>query len=174
MTPRLASTAPHHERIVYAFAQRFTEMHWSRVCQQCRLSKEQFESAISTARDIGIEEGLWITPIYEREGWWTCEPTDRILVRAGLETSKRNIGEAERNRRVAKARAAWLGTKSSEKIAEGLAVVDMSYRGGESALRAEIPEAHIAGYADYILDRVDAALEADLDYVLRPVVEAAA
>lgn len=174
MSLRLASTSAHHERIVFAFEHRFTEVRWSRICQQCRLTKEQFESAIATARDTGIAQGLWITPIYEREGWWTCEPTDRILVRAALETSKRNIGEAERNLRVAKARAIALGTDASDRIANGLALVEMSYKGGEASLRDQIPESHITEYADYVLARVDAAQAVDLDYVMRDALEAAA
>jgi hypothetical protein len=88
------------EKIVVLFEDRVTEAHRSAIERPLGLTEEQFEVAIPRARDLGVKSGLRITPVYDRAGWWTAEPTQRIAASAVHETLKRNAGEAERHARV--------------------------------------------------------------------------
>jgi hypothetical protein len=155
------------ERIVYLFHHLVFEAHKHAICTPCEMDPDEFDDVIARARDIGAERGLFITPIYEREGWWTSAPSDRILGLAMLETSKRNIGEVARTYRLANARAKHLNTKSSERLAEGAGLVHLAYKGGLSNLREELPEVSIQPESDYVLSRVDSAVVEGKGYVSR-------
>lgn len=154
MNPLQGMTVP--EKIVWLFETRVSEAHRSAIEQPLGIGPEEFDRAIARARDLGVERDLRITPVYEREGWWTAYPTQRIAAVAVHETLKRNYGEAERHARVyAKFgdldgftkwhRSASIGTLTA--YLDGLGQLEVS-----------------AG-ADYVLSRVDLAKGARKGYV---------
>ena len=137
------------EKIVWLFTERVTEAHRAAVEMTLGITEEEFTRAIPRARDIGVEEGIWLTPIYEREGWWTARPTRRLAAIAVRESVKRNLGEAQRNARV-----------YCSNFGEDIADVVNGVKGGMHGLDtlvASVPELHISEEADYILDAIDAA-----------------
>lgn len=153
------------EQIVWLFEKRVTEAHRSAIQQPLEIGTEEFRAAIAQARDLGVESGLRITPIYEREGWWTCEPTQRIAAMAVHETLKRNAGEGQRHARV----YAEFGQLDSfcdwhSKQLEGTLT---AYTGGLGQLE-------VSAEVDYILSRVDVAVAAGRGYVAREAEGAAA
>lgn len=99
MTPRKRSVA---ERIVFEFEHNVTETHRRAIETTLGITHEEFDANIGKARDQGVEldPPLRITPIYERDGWWTCRPTERISAIAVEESLKRNLGEQLRTARV--------------------------------------------------------------------------
>lgn len=144
------------EKIVWCFEHRATEAHRSAIERPLGITPEQFEQAIPRARDIGIENGLRITPIYEREGWWTANPTRRIAAIAVLEAAKRNLGEAQRNARV---------YDEFGGVGTGARFQEAALGGSISALRAELPELQVSASADFVLNKVDAAIDRGRGFV---------
>jgi len=137
------------EKIVWLFERKVTEAHRATIELTLHLSEMQFDQAVARARDLGAEQGLYLTPVYEREGWWTCEPTRRIAAIALRESVRRNYGEAERNHRV-------LGDDFGKRITHAAGVVESGLAGSLAIIR-ELPEIRISSGADYVLDRIDAA-----------------
>lgn len=155
-------------RIVWLFRRRCSEVHKNQVCRALGITANEFEQSIGVARDQGTKLGIWLTPIYDRSGWWTGYPTDRIVARACIEAGERNIGEAVRNRNVAQARAEALGTDTSKQIASGVALVEMAYMGASRSLQEQVSGVDTSGDLDYVIDRVDAAVEDGRLYVPLP------
>lgn len=169
-----SQTGSIHERIVSTFLH-YTEVHKKALCTGLGITADQFEAAIPRARDLGIEYGLFITPIYDPPGWWTSEPTDRILALAAVESAKRNIGESERNARVAHARSVALKSARSQELSEGLAYIRLAYNGALGHLRERLPEQAISSELDYVINRVNRAATDGRPFVRKePVLEAAA
>lgn len=153
------------ERIAFAF-ERHTEVHRAGVELRCELTPEQFDAAIPRAREIVAEDGLgYLVPVYEREGWWTVHPTDRIMAIALHEGVKRNEGEAARNA------FCFKGHPRFGDIAEALA---SNRRGSTHLVEASLPERSIDPKLDYVIERVDAAVAGGKGYVLRESERAAA
>lgn len=144
------------EKIVWLFEHRVSEAHRSSIEEAFEISAEQFDRAIPTARDLGSERGLRFTPLYERDGWWTAYPTRRIAARAVHEAVTRNLHEAARNARV---------YKSFGKIERGADFAEAALHGARSVIEGELPELHISSSSDYIVSRVDLAIEARSGYV---------
>lgn len=161
------------QRIVWLFKHRCTEAHRDQISRALQITPDEFEAAIPRARDIATDHHIWLTPVYERSGWWTGYPTDRILARACVESSERNIGEASRNRSIAQARAEIVGTDTARRIASGVTLVEMAYMGGARSLREQVPEIEVSEDSDYVLDRIDAAAGEDRRFVPILVGEAA-
>lgn len=151
------------ERIAFAF-ERHTEVHRLGIEFRCELTREQFDAAIPRAREIVAEDGLgFLLPVYDRIGWWTVDPTDRIVAIALHEGVLRNEGEAERM-------AFCLKGHRFADIAEALA---SNRRGSTHLVEASLPERDIDIDFDYVIDRIDAAVAERKGYVLRDI-EAAA
>lgn len=148
------------EKIVWLFEHRVTEAHRGAIEQPLDLTPEQFDQAIPRARDLGVERGIRLTAIYERDGWWTGYPTQRIAARYIDEASRRNVGEAERNARV----YAGFG-----KVGEVAAKADGATHGARAIVLHDLPERLITEGSDYVVERVDLALEARRGYVAQPV-----
>lgn len=153
------------EKIVVLFEDRVTEAHRSAIERPLEITSEQFDQAIPGARDLGVKSGLRITPIYERDGWWTSEPTQRIAARAVHETLKRNVGEAQRHARV----YAKFGQLDSfcDWHGKQLAGTVAAYLDGLGQLE-------VTADSDYVLGRVDTAITASRGYVERNHEELAA
>lgn len=115
------------EQIVWLFLERITEAHRDSVILTLRtMTEERFSRAIPEARDLGIRtlkgstgvgvnprtggppfgpDGkvvgpIYLTPIYDRPGWWTARPTRFLVARALEESRKRNEGEQKREARI--------------------------------------------------------------------------
>jgi hypothetical protein len=149
------------EKIVWLFEYRVTEAHRATLyLPPLSIEVEQFDETIATARDLGVARGLRLTPIYEREGWWTAEPSRRIAARALYESLRRNQGEQERNARV------YSGFGRVGDIAQ---TAEMATRGTRNVAEVEIPELSKPSQAqnDYVLERVDLAVAARKGYVAR-------
>lgn len=134
------------ERIVYEFQHNVTECHRRAIETTLGITAVEFDQAIPKARDLGADLELRLTPIYERDGWWTCRPTERIMAIAEYETLKRNLGEHLRNARV------LAGTKLAEfsrYAAAGLEGTVAAYMKNHADL-LEISES-----ADYIIGAID-------------------
>lgn len=152
-------------RIVWLFEERCTEAHRDQIARALQITPDEFEAAIPRARDLGTEHRIWLTPIYDRPGWWTGYPTDRIVARACVEAGERNIGEALRNRNVAQARAEALGTSTAKQVASGVALVEMAYMGVSRSLQEQVSGVDTSVDFDYVVDRVDAAVAENRRYV---------
>lgn len=148
MNPRQFKKFSHPERIVYYFTHLATEAHKDSVAHTVGITPEQFEDAIARARDIGIEDGLRLTPIYEREGWWTGRPTERLAAIALHESVNRNAGEAERNARV---------YESFHEVGGAARIVEQTYMGNLATIRAKVDAIDVSAGADYVLTSIDEA-----------------
>lgn len=147
------------ERIIWLFEDRVTEAHRRAIEKSLEITAEEFDCAIPKARDLGVTKGLRLTPIYERDGWWTAEPTRRLAAIALHEAVKRHLGEAKRNARVyAEFGELDAFTKYHDAAAQGTL----------TAFVANLRELEIAPESDYVLTRVDDA-NPNL-YVLREAV----
>lgn len=141
------------ESIAWAFEHRTSEAHREMIEAQLDLSPEQFDRAIGDARDIlKIDADLSLTPIYEREGWWTARPTHRIALRAEHESWKRMTGEAERNARV------LAGFGRNGEIGQAAAMIASAVNGFESWI-VTLGAAEVSAELDYVLTAVDQAIE---------------
>lgn len=146
------------ERIVWLFEQKVTEAHRGAIETPLKITSDEFNQASSQARDLGVARGLRITPVYEREGWWTSEPTQRIAAKAVHETLKRNRGEAERHARVYAKFGDLDGfTKWHSASTEGTLTAYLTGLG----------QLEVSSGADYVLDRIDAAVAKQRGYVQR-------
>lgn len=136
------------ERIVYEFEHNVTEVHRRAIETTLGITPEQFDEAIAKARDLGVElnQPLRITPIYERDGWWTCRPTERIMAIAVNESLKRNLGEQLRTARV------LTGTKLAEFARYAAAGVEGTLS-AYLANHADLLE--ISENVDYIIGAID-------------------
>jgi hypothetical protein len=153
------------EKIVWFFEHRVSEAHKFSACKTIRITDAQFEQSIPRARDIGIESGLRLTPIYEKDGWWTGYPTERIAAIALRESVERNLGEAERNARV---------YDSFHKVGPSAHIVEQTNRGNFASIEAQLPEVTMAPEFDYVISRVDKAIAEGKRYVeLMPLAVAA-
>ena len=138
------------ERIVYLFVERATELHRVSIETACRMTAEQVDQAMPRAKDILAEEHrLRLTPIIERDGWWTCEPTRRIAALALDAAIKRNLGEWERYARV---------FFDFDDVTEAANVGRSGALGTNALLKQALGE-HMAvsPSMDYVVERVDAA-----------------
>lgn len=138
------------QRIVYEFQHNVTECHRRAIEATLGITPDQFDVAIPHARDTAAEldPPLRLTPIYERDGWWTCRPTERIMAIAEYESLKRNTGEHLRNARV------LAGTKLAEfsrYAAAGLEGTVAAYMQHHAGLL------EISADADYIIGAIDDA-----------------
>lgn len=149
------------EKIVWLFEHRVTEAHRSAIERPLSLTPEQFDAAIPQARDLGAEMGLRLTPIYDRDGWWTARPTHRIAARALYEAAVRNNGEAERNARV------YRGFGKAGHVGDQAAVVASVIRGTKAQLVTSLPERTLTVDTDYIVTLVDQAIAEGHGYVER-------
>ena len=146
------------EKIVWLFSERVSEAHRAAVEMTLGISEEQFDQAIARARDLGVDSDIWLTPVYEREGWWTARPTRRIVARAERESVQRNLGEAKRNHRV-------FSNFFGERIAHAVGVVEAGLSGCLAIVDA-LPEMAISDASDYILNEIDAT-PANRPYIYR-------
>lgn len=146
------------EKIVWLFQHRVTEAHRSSIEKPLKIEAEDFDSAIARARDLGVDVGLRITPIYEREGWWTSDPTQRLAAVAVKETLKRNQGEAERHARVYAGFGDLDGFTKWDRAA---------LEGRITAFLENLGQVHVTEDVDYVIDRVDGAIERGHGYVER-------
>ncbi len=144
------------ECIVGLFHGHVTEIHRKAVQATLKITAEHFDQNIARARDLGVDKGLHITPIYERDGWWTARPTQRIAAIAVHETLKRQLGEAERHARVYADFGKLDGFTTWHRAATS---------GTLTAYLEQLSEVEISAAADYVLTDIDAALP--LLYVLR-------
>jgi hypothetical protein len=110
------------EKIVWIFQQKIRHGHREAIETALKLDPEQYTDAIRHARDLGLagidpktgqpaldkrdksgrtEIGpIYLTQVYERKGWWTCQPTDRIVAIAIEAGRRRNLSEAQREVRL--------------------------------------------------------------------------
>lgn len=153
------------ERIVFEFQNNVTECHRRAIEVTLGITSDDFDRCIPRARELAAEldPPLRLTPIYERDGWWTSRPTERIMAIAEHEALKRNLAEHTRNARVL----------SGTKLAEFARYASASLEGTVAAYMAHHAALlEISETADYIIGAVDAALP-NL-YVLREKEAAAA
>ena len=88
-------------KIARLFAERATELHVVPLASAIKSTVAETRLAMPYAKDIlKAEYGLRLTPIIERDGWWTATPTHRIAVLALQATSERHQGEWRRSSRV--------------------------------------------------------------------------
>lgn len=154
----------HAEKIVWFFEHLASEAHKASACKTIKITELQFEQAIPRARDIGMEDGLRLTPLYEREGWWTGYPTERIAGIAVRESEARHVGESERNARV---------YESFHKVGGITRVVEQTCRGNLYSIEAQLPEIEISSDLDYVIARVDRAIADGKRYVELELAQAA-
>jgi hypothetical protein len=136
------------ERILYEFEHNVTEVHRRAIETTLGITAQQFDEHIAKARDLGVEldPPLRITPIYERDGWWTCRPTERIMAIAVNESLKRNLGEQLRIARV------LTGTRLAEFSRYAAAAVE----GTLSAYLSEHADLlDVSEWADYVVGAID-------------------
>lgn len=148
MNSREIRKLSHPERIVFYFTHLATEAHKGSVAHTMGISLEQFEDSIAKARDIAIEDGLRLTPIYERDGWWSADPTERLAAIALFESVNRNAGEADRNARV---------YESFHRVGTAARIVEQTYQGNLATIRAQVDALKVSASSDYVLTRVDEA-----------------
>lgn len=155
------------EKIVSFFADRgITEAHRAAIEGWAGIDAEQWEQSIATARDIAAEEGFSLTPIYERPGWWTVDPTQHVAAVALYESARRNMGEAERNARV-------LSKLSG--VSKAALLVEASHIGTKAVIEKELADDLALSLGlDYVIARVDDAASSGKDYVERKRERAAA
>jgi hypothetical protein len=138
------------ERIVFYFEKEVTEAHIDAVCGRLTITREEFHQHIPEARDLKIGPGFRLTPIYERDGWWTHRPTERIMTIAEHESLKRNTGEQLRNARIYKQTRLEGFANTLAKVLQG------TMHAFNEDLRATL---EISQEADYIIDAVDDAAD---------------
>jgi hypothetical protein len=155
-------------KIVWLFQHMITEAHRAAICSTIKITEEQFDQAIASARELGItgidpltgkpavyQSGknagkpigpIHLTAVYERGGWWTGRPTQRLVafyLRAALD---RNLGEAERNERVYSGAFGKVG-RITIGAAASMAAIRMMIVG----LRALT----VSAKSDYVLNAID-------------------
>lgn len=133
------------ERIVDYFTREVSEAHIMAICRRLDIDEDQFRLHIADARDLKIGPGFRLTPIYERQGWWTRRPTERIMAIALREAIRRNVSEQLRNARV------YSGTR-----------LDSFAR-----FQAATLQGAMAAYLDTHVALL--TIDADLDYILNDV-----
>ena len=139
------------ERIVWFVRDRgITEAHRSAVEDLLRINRDQWEQSIARARDLAIEDGLALTPIYDRDGWWTVDPSRHTASRALQESAHRNLGEAARNARV---------LADLEGVSHTALLTEASHIGIRALIESQL-DRDLAVNLDYVVERVDRAIAA--------------
>lgn len=155
------------EQIVRLFEHRVTEAHRTAIMVPLHLTDEQFDQAIPRARDIGVDRGLYLTPIYHEgmEGWWTARPTHRIAALALRESMRRNLGEADRNARV---------YREVGPVGPPARNYGYSIESSMAFLEASLSEPlEVSSDSDYVLEAVRGAVAVGRGFVERPLAVAA-
>lgn len=148
------------QKIAFQFGERHTELHIVSLMKAIDGTQAEVRQALPTAKDIlKARYGLRLTPIIEREGWWTCDPSRRIAVIACQAAAERHEGEWQRNTRI----------YDDFGLAGEAAAAGRFGARGTTATIEDILEKEVAVSpdSDYVLNRVDKAIAVGRSYVGR-------
>jgi len=145
-------------RIVWCFEHRATEAHMDAICEWVGIDQDGFRAVIGEAREIHIARDFKLTAIYDRPGWWTCRPTEKIIARYEEEAMKRNLSEQQRNARV-------YGDTRIAPLIETLAQII------EGSFNTWVQQGHQAEAqserSDYVIEAVDKAAAKGVAHIAR-------